>query len=434
MSNPDQIPQQSPKKPAVGKILYAVLMGLLALALLLSGGMYLLEKQPWAQEPEQTTAATTAPVPSVPVPSDPEPSDPAPSDPTPTEPAPTEPTAPPEVTEPDIRLNSHKKPVSLLGPAAKDYLALNYLPDIFHFLRPYRQTESRSDQGCPVELSYSVHAMPKGLTVKEAVFRVYIPDGSGRYTEYAPKAGSRSVFLLNLRTGTKYNYSAKITLSDGSVMTMSDSFQTLAGPRLMNIGGLVNVRDVGGWVTADGQRIRQGLLYRGAELDGMFEKDYKLTAEGLEQMKALGIKTDLDLRHAGEDILGPEVRHIYYDALQYEHAFTPVGKEAVRRLFTDLADPANYPAYLHCTYGVDRTGTMCYLLLGLLGVEDEDLRRDYDMSALYHNWLTQEHMDDFVEHIAQLPGENTQQRVEYFLMSTGVTREQMESIRTIFLG
>ncbi len=152
------------------------------------------------------------------------------------------------------------------------------------------------------------------------------------------------------------------------------------------------------------------------------------------KMKALGIKTDFDLRHTGEDILGPEVQHFYYDALQYHHAFTPAGKEAVRRLFTDLADPDNYPAYLHCTYGLDRTGTMSYLLLGLLGVSDKDLHRDYELSALYHDWLTQEHMDLMVDMIGDLPGSNTQQRVEYFLLSTGVTKEQIESIRTIFLG
>lgn len=412
MNDPTQTPEQTKKKPAAGKIIYLIAVGSLALVLLVSGGVYLLEKQPWREEPPQTTAGTMAP---------------NPTDPKPTEPA-------PEVTEPDIRLNAHKTPVSTLSLAAKDYLTQNWAPDIFYVLRPYRDQELRSDRGRPVELSYRVHAMPKGLTVEGAVFRVYLTDGSGRHTEHVPAAGSRSVYLWNLYTGTKYNYTAEISLSDGSKLTLSGSFQTAPGPRLMNIGGLVNVRDVGGWTTTEGKTVKQGLLYRGAEPDGLFEKEYKLTAEGLEQMKALGIKTELDLRHAGEDVLGPEVQHFYYDALQYHHAFTPEGREAVRRLFTDLADPANYPAYLHCTYGLDRTGTMSYLLLGLLGVSDKDLHRDYELSALYHDWLTQEHMDLMVDMIGDLPGDDTRQRVEYFLMSTGVTKEQIESIRTIFLG
>lgn len=447
MNDPTQTPEQTKKKPAAGKIIYLTAVGSLALVLLVSGGMYLLEKQPWREEPPQTTAGTMATNPTNPKPTDPKPTDPAPTDPAPTDPAPTdpqptdpEPTDPkptepaPEVTEPDIRLSAFKTPVSTLSLAAKDYLTQNWAPDIFHVLRPYRDQEPRSDRGRPVELSYRVHAMPKGLTVEGAVFRVYLTDGSGRHTEYVPAAGSRSVYLWNLYTGTKYNYTAEISLSDGSKLTLSGSFQTAQGPRLMNIGGLVNVRDVGGWTTTEGKTVKQGLLYRGAEPDGLFETEYKLTAEGLEQMKALGIKTELDLRHAGEDVFGPEVQHFYYDALQYHHAFTPEGREAVRRLFTDLADPANYPAYLHCTYGLDRTGTMSYLLLGLLGVSDKDLHRDYELSALYHDWLTQEHMDLMVDMIGDLPGDDTRQRVEYFLMSTGVTKEQIESIRTIFLG
>jgi protein-tyrosine phosphatase len=240
------------------------------------------------------------------------------------------------------------------------------------------------------------------------------------------------VSVYNLRTGTEYFYNGIFTLTDGTKLTLSGSFKTEAGPRLMHIDGLVNVRDLGGWITADGKTVKQGLLYRGSEMDGLVEEKFKLTPQGLEQMKALGIKTDLDLRHEGETVL--EGEHILYNAIQYEYAFTDAGKDAVRRLFADLADPANYPAYLHCTYGADRTGTMCYLLLGLLGVSDADLKRDYELTALYYGCVSPAQMDPFVAKIAALPGENTQARVEYFLESAGVTRDQMDSIRQIFLG
>ena len=85
-------------------------------------------------------------------------------------------------------------------------------------------------------------------------------------------------------------------------------------------------------------------------------------------------------------------------------------------------------------YGADRTGTMCYLLLALLGVSDADLKRDYELTALYYGYVSPELMDRFVERIGNLPGNSTRERVEFFLESAGVTQAQMDSIRQIFLG
>lgn len=406
-------PENKDKKPSGWKIAYGITVAVLVAVLAGSGAMYLKDRLPTAAEP--TVAAPTVAKPTSPTPT-----------------LPTEPTYPPiEQGKTDIRLNEHSEAVSLLGKAARDYLAAENVRDVSVFLESY-WAESRKDCGAPVELSYTVYALPEGVAVERSVFRVYPLDGSGDYLELEPEAERRAVFVYNLQTGVKYRYSVTIFLSDGSEMNLPGSFRTAASPRLMYLDGLVNVRDLGGWQTGDGKWVKQGLLYRGSELDGLFEPDFKLSQQGLEQMKALGIKTDLDLRHTGNDVL--EGEHFLYNAIQYEHAFTPEGMEAVRRLFADLADPANYPAYLHCTYGADRTGTMCYLLLGLLGVEDADLKRDYELTALYYGYVSPAQMDAFVAKIAALPGNSTQERIEQFLLDAGVTRDQIQSIRQIFLG
>lgn len=407
--------EQQPKKPSVGKVLYLISVLLLTAVMLFALLMYLWPRE--APQPEPTvsypTLGNTPPV---------------------TDPPETAPTYPPVLEgETDIRLNPLTGPVSLLGKAAGDYLAAENVSDVSEFVSRYWEVETRSDRGRPVELGYTVYSLPQDVEVESAVFHLYEPNGSGNYREYLPAEGFRSVYIYNLRTGTDYDYCCVIALSDGQTLTLKGSFQTAAGPRLLNISGLVNVRDLGGWVTADGKTVKQGLLYRGSEMDGAVEADFKLTAEGLEQLQALGIKTDFDLRHNGADAI-PGAEHLYYDAIQYEHAFTQEGLEAVGKLFADLAEPENYPAYLHCTYGADRTGTMCYLLLGLLGVSDADLKRDYELTAMYYGYVSPAQMDAFVAKIAALPGENTQARVEYFLRSAGVTDQQMESIRQIFLG
>lgn len=405
MSTPAENPEQTPKKPPLGKILYGIAVGMLTVVMAVAAGLY------WKDSKVPVPAPTEQHVPA-------------------TKPAPAYP--PVLEGETDIRLNNHGAAVSLLSQAAGDYLAAENVKDVSAFVSRYWEIESRSDLGRPVELSYTVYALPQDVTVERVVFRLFAPDGSGSYTEYTPAQDSHAVYVYNLRSGTDYRYSGIFTLSDGTNLTLSGGFQTAAGPRLMHIDGLVNVRDLGSWTTAQGKTVNQGLLYRGSEMDGLFEEKFKLTAQGLEQMKSLGIKTDFDLRHEGADVL--EGEHFYYDAIQYEHAFTADGMKAVRELFADLANPEHYPAYLHCTYGADRTGTMCYLLLALLGVSDADLKRDYELTAMYYGYVSPAQMDAFVEKIAALPGENTQAKVEYFLQSAGVTVEQMESIRQIFLG
>lgn len=345
------------------------------------------------------------------------------------------PTYPPiETGKTDIRLNVYTRPVSLLTPAGKDYLAAEPVNDVTAFLTPYWETETRSDRGSPVELSYTIYALPTDVEVVEVLFRVYPRTNRDACQEYRPADGWRSVFVYNLCTGASYCYEVEFTLSDGTKFTLFDDFDTVLSPRLMNINGIVNVRDLGGWRTVDGQTVKQGLVYRGSEMDGAVEPTFRLTEEGLAQMQALGIRTDMDLRHDGQDILGPDVQHIFYNAIQYEHAFSAEGMEAIRKVFADLANPENYPVYLHCTYGADRTGTVCYLLLGLLGVSAEDMKRDYDLTALYYGHVSEMQMDPFIARIAELPGETTQQKVTHFLQTAGVTEEQMQKICEIFLG
>lgn len=360
-----------------------------------------------------------------------------------TRPVATEPSVPPTIdTEPTypadsvvMELPAHTEAVCLIGKAAKTYLDSEDVGSVSDILAPYWNKGTRLDVGVPVELSYTVLHLPKGVSVKDAVFQISTSNSFKQVREVEAEAGARSVHVYNLLTGIRYYYRVIITLSDGSAHTLQSSFKTAATPRLLNIDGIVNVRDIGGWVTSSGKIVKQGLLYRGSELDGSVEYGFTITEKGKEQMiNLLKIRTDMDLRHAGKDILGPKVQHIYYSAIQYEQVFTNAGSDAVRRVFSDLANPDNYPIYMHCTYGADRTGTMCYLLEALLGVSDADLIRDYELTALYYGYVSPELMNAFVQRIAAYPGDTTQERVENFLLSVGVTEQEIASIRQIFLN
>ena len=71
-------------------------------------------------------------------------------------------------------------------------------------------------------------------------------------------------------------------------------------PRLIRVARVPNVRDLGGRVTEDGRRVRQGLLFRSAGLnDNAYVKDGKndWPAKIQEKLEALEESGRIDLTH-----------------------------------------------------------------------------------------------------------------------------------------
>ncbi|MBQ9116367.1 MAG: hypothetical protein IJY04_05040, partial [Clostridia bacterium] len=77
---------------------------------------------------------------------------------------------------------------------------------------------------------------------------------------------------------------------------------------------------------------------------------------------------------------------------------------------------------------------MCYLLEALLGVSDEDLRKEYELSAFKDSYANYEDFAVLVARINMLDGSTTQEKVENYLLSVGVSAAEINSIRNIFLG
>ncbi len=330
--------------------------------------------------------------------------------------------------------------VVIVGPAIDAYLKAESSVSAVDIYDLYNGRNARLDIGLPVKLSYKISGVPKGYIVKNVEF--VVADNAGYNNPYIVSTSGyeAAIDVYNLKTGTQYYYSIDITFFNGVESSVSGKFKTAPGPRAMYIDGVYNMRDIGGWVTEDGKEIKQGLLYRGCEIDGAVETKYTITPEGVTAMlRLLGIKTDMDLRlpednKYGIDALGPSVKHTYYSAPMYSTIFnSQENAEKIRIIFSDLADESNYPIYLHCTYGQDRTGTVCYLLEALLGLSEEDLMKEYQLSALHHGYQPSEYMDEFVNNLKSLPGDTMSEKVEGYLLSIGVTEAEIASIRSIFL-
>lgn len=150
----------------------------------------------------------------------------------------------------------------------------------------------------------------------------------------------------------------------------------------------------------------------------------------------------MDLRkplNGSKNVLG--VAYRVYDAPHYSSAFFDPGKTSLKNVFTDMSNPNNYPMYVHCTYGKDRTGTVCFILGALLGMSEEDLIRDFEISGLTdrisgHN--REGYFTDFLTSFKgdSLMGGNTLQEKAnaYLLEYCELTQEQIDSIKNIFLS
>ncbi|WP_431961877.1 tyrosine-protein phosphatase [Actinacidiphila sp. bgisy160] len=164
---------------------------------------------------------------------------------------------------------------------------------------------------------------------------------------------------------------------------------------------LHNFRDLGGYRTADGRTVRWGRLYRSDALS-------KLVGTDLERFAALGVRTVIDLRHPFEiEAKGrvPEATGVAYHNLSIEHrpvdqaAFGPEvdttafyarlhadvaadGVKELARALEVIAAGTSGPLVFHCAAGKDRTGLLAALVLGLMGVSEEDIVADYALSEL----------------------------------------------------
>ena len=342
-------------------------------------------------------------------------------------------------TDIKLQISEYDNKVLLINDEISGYLKENpYNVSAEKIHKSYTGDKRTMNRGLPVTFSYDIQNLYTGIFVKDAELQI----GESEYFTDAKvfSLEEKSIDIYSLKTNTKYYYSFKVTLSDNSILKETSSFYTEDTPRIMNVDGVVNVRDIGGWKAEDNKRIRQGLLYRGSELDGAVERYYRLSEKGLSEMiNELKIKSEMDLRNPAvneveTNILGNNVKHTYYNAPQYTDIFLPENKETLCKIFSDMANKDSYPVYLHCTYGKDRTGTVCAVLEALLGVSKEDIKRDYELSAFTYGTLNSTWFDDFINQLENFEGDTLQESAENYLLSIDVTEEEIENIKDIFLG
>lgn len=172
--------------------------------------------------------------------------------------------------------------------------------------------------------------------------------------------------------------------------------------------------------------------------------DERLTAADREYLLGfVGVKTDLDFRDDWECFgmtgspLGDTVTWCHYSWISGYGGFTtPNGRASAARAFSLLVDRHNYPIVFHCIGGTDRTGTFAYLLEGLLGVEEEELIRDYEMSFIAGGGVDKRHygwLEGLIKAVRELPGDTIAEKMKGYFVSLGFKPEEVEAVREMLL-
>lgn len=218
-------------------------------------------------------------------------------------------------------------------------------------------------------------------------------DGSLEYTvTFSEKQDFSNAFIVksryndienaNLVPGKTYYYKVTGTISSDILGSGQVKVKDIPA-RWIGIDGVGNVRDMGGWKAQGGKTVKYEMIYRGQKLENV-------TQDGLNTIKSLGFKTELDIRYKSQmyQTPGTGMNYEFIESPgQYDTVINSKGeigetfKASYKRVFELLADESNYPFYAHCNAGADRTGTFAFIVSGVLGVSYEDLTRDFELTS-----------------------------------------------------
>ena len=262
-----------------------------------------------------------------------------------------------------------------------------------------------------------------------------------------------TAYLTNLEIGRTYRWT--VCRLDSEERATATFVTEPDAPRFLRADGVGNFRDLGGWRTTDGKEVRQNRIFRSAglrassKIEGGFLRkkvrlgDRRVTEAGLATLRdEFKIRTDLELRTPQETagmngtLLGDGVQWACISFAAYDFIDNQIrGREPFAQIFRLFTKEENYPILMHCSGGRDRTGTLAFLLNGLLGVPEDELCRDWESSAFADAGMkfASDRIQRLVDYLNALPGDTLRDRIESYAKGCGVTADEIADFRARML-
>ena len=320
----------------------------------------------------------------------------------------------------------------------------NYLNDSYQNIANYAQgvEELSRPNTFTLEWSFETNSLE---SVNDYYLNVTTDKNLRRFDTYI--CPTNSYIFPNLMIGTTYYYYVTANLNSLSFGSDIHTFTTQdVGPRNVRVSGVTNARDMGGYLTEQGHRVKQGMVFRMGQLNNSYKTSIspKISLEGRKTMiDDFKIKSEIDLREVYnnesgglyDSILGKDVNYFpYHMSWDVTHA-AQNEKDMLNQIFNVFANRNNYPIVFHCAIGTDRTGVVAFYLGALLGFSTLDLYHDYLFSN-FGNIGGQRGLDNINAHFAYLStfeGNNNQERAYNYFMSIGLEKDQLDTICEIML-
>ena len=223
-----------------------------------------------------------------------------------------------------------------------------------------------------------------------------------------------SVRIKNLLVNQKYYFKVS---ADGKDSAISD-FTTGDYPRWIDARPMFNVRDHGGYMTSSGQRIKQGMVYRGGEInnktgwygsqrytddtgktdarDGHIVTQTDASKKAFREDMGMVNGLEIDLRSSGETNGYPATKNYCNFAVNNDISYKMLSISSyangmknntsqIKQVFEAFAQADQHPVYYHCYGGADRTGVVGFMLGALLGMSYTDLVIDFELTSYSSN-------------------------------------------------
>ena len=304
----------------------------------------------------------------------------------------------------------------------------------------YPDGKQHLSDSLPITLTWN-YELPEGKEVsKFSVVYGQEKDLSDGYK--VDGAAENTISFYNPFLGTNY-YKLIATFTDESTdETPIRHFEVNSSyPRNLTIEGMTNCRDMGGRVTEEGGRIRQGMIYR---TSGKNQNGSLTDATTEEMVNHLGVKNEINLAGDSSSYNLKLQGTTLIESCKMDtsstggfHHFSR-NAEAVKNFFEFLADENNYPVFYHCKIGTDRTGVCSVLLAGLLGASLDEIYQDYLFSNFgkigekrgigtgdSHDMLK------YVNDLLEMSGESFKNKVYNTLLAIGLSRETLDKVISI---